>query len=98
MALSQEHIEHILSRKRRPSSPGSVLLDIIEDEDNDDYTVESFAQNLDITINHLENIIKGTVQIDYKLAEHLGNVLGNGPESWLNLQESVNIWDKHNAV
>lgn len=97
MVLSQEHIEHILSRKRRPSSPGSVLLDIIEDEDND-YTVESFAQNLDITIDHLENIIKGTVQIDYKLAEHLGNVLGNGPESWLNLQESVNIWDKHNAV
>jgi antitoxin HigA-1 len=97
MELSQEHIDNILSRKRRPSSPGSVLLDIIEDEDND-YTVESFAQNLDITIDHLENIIKGTVQIDYKLAEHLGNVLGNGPESWLNLQESVNIWDKHNAV
>ena len=97
MELSQEHIDNILSRKRRPSSPGSVLLDIIEDEDND-YTVESFAQNLDITIDNLENIIKGTVQIDYKLAEHLGNVLGNGPESWLNLQESVNIWDKHNAV
>jgi antitoxin HigA-1 len=97
MELSQEHIDNILSRKRRPSNPGSVLLDIIEDEDND-YTVESFAQNLDITIDHLENIIKGTVQIDYKLAEHLGNVLGNGPESWLNLQESVNIWDKHNAV
>lgn len=96
MALSQEHIDNILSRKRRPSSPGSVLLDIIED--NDDFTFESFAQNLDITIDHLKNIIKGTVQIDYKLAEYLGNVLGNGPESWLNLQESVNIWDKHNAV
>lgn len=31
MALSQEHIDNILSRKRRPSNPGSVLLDIIEE-------------------------------------------------------------------
>lgn len=31
MALSQEHINNILSRKRRPSNTGSVLLDIIEE-------------------------------------------------------------------
>lgn len=31
MALSQEHIDNILSRKRRPSNSGSVLLDIIEE-------------------------------------------------------------------
>ena len=31
MALSQEHIDNILSRERRPSNSGSVLLNITEE-------------------------------------------------------------------
>jgi addiction module HigA family antidote len=92
MALSQEHIDDLLSRSRRPNDPGSVLLDIIEDDDND-YTIESFAKEMNVSIDYLTSIIKGAIQVNDDIANRIGNVLGNGPELWLNLQEAVNIWD-----
>lgn len=56
MALSQEHIDDLLSRSRRPNDPGSVLLDIIEDDDNT-LSIVSIAINADIYLHHLEAII-----------------------------------------
>ncbi len=78
------------NRKRRPSTPGEVLEDVLE-------TIElsqaDFAKMLNVSSRTINRIIKSQRRIDADLAVRLGAVLGNGPELWLNLQQAVDVWD-----
>lgn len=97
MSLTQEHIDNIISRKHRPSTPGEILLDILEDEKSG-LTITSFAEQMNISNQYVEDIISGNVFITDDLANRIGSVVGNGSELWLNLQEAVEVWDKHNTL
>ena len=80
----------LLNKKRRPSTPGEVLEDVLE---TNELSQAEFAKMLNVSSRTINRIIRGQRRVDADLAVRLGTVLGNGPELWLNLQQAVDVWD-----
>jgi len=82
--------EIVKIRKIRPTHPGEVILDILEDID---MSQTQFAQNLGVSRRTINQIIQGHRPITVDMAIRLGKALGNGPNLWLHLQQKIDIWD-----
>ncbi|WP_055076999.1 HigA family addiction module antitoxin [Pseudanabaena sp. 'Roaring Creek'] len=83
-------LESLKDRKIRPSHPGEVILDILEDVE---ISQTQFAKMLGVSRRTVNQIIQGHRPITVDMAIRLGKALGNGPELWLNLQQKVDLWD-----
>ncbi len=83
-------LESLKSRKTRPIHPGEIILDILEDVE---ITQTQFARMLGVSRRTVNQIIQGHRPVTVDMAIRIGKVLGNGPESWLNLQQKVDLWD-----
>jgi len=87
-------VKRLKQRKRRPSTPGDVLADILE---TNAITQTELARRLKVSRRTISQIIHGRRPMDVDMAVRLGTVLGNGPELWLNLQQAVDLWDALHA-
>lgn len=83
-------LESLKDRKTRPSHPGEVILDILEDIE---ISQTQFAKMLGVSRRTVNQIIQGHRPITVDMAIRIGKALGNGPELWLNLQQKVDLWD-----
>ncbi len=80
----------LLERKVRPTHPGEVIADILEDLE---ITQTKFAEVIGVSRRSVNEIIQGRRPITVDMAIRIGKALGNGPQLWLNLQQKVDIWD-----
>lgn len=85
-----ELLESLKNRKNRPSHPGEIILDILEDVE---ISQTQFAKMLGVSRRTVNQIIRGHRPVTVDMAIRIGKALGNGPESWLNLQQKVDLWD-----
>lgn len=83
-------LESLKNRKIRPSHPGEIILDILEDIE---ISQTQFAKMLGVSRRTVNQIIRGHRPVTVDMAIRIGKALGNGPESWLNLQQKVDLWD-----
>ena len=80
-----------IERKRRPSEPGEILKLLYLKTNN--ISLTAFAEAVGCTRKHMSNIVNGKARIEAELATRIGTVLGTGAKLWLNLQDSVDLWD-----
>ena len=90
MATEQERIEQLRKMQRRPSTPGDVLADII---DEIGMTQSELARRLGVSRHIVSELLKGKRAVTPDMAHRLGRLMGNGPNLWLNLQKQVDLWD-----
>ncbi len=83
-------LEAVKDRQRRPNHPGQVVLDILEDLE---ISQTEFAKILGVSRRTVNQIIQGRRPITVDMAIRIGKAFGNGPESWLNLQQKIDLWD-----
>ncbi|MGL4489686.1 MAG: HigA family addiction module antitoxin [Rhizobiaceae bacterium] len=82
--------------ERSPVHPGAILR-----EDVLPY-VEigkgEFAQALGISRQMLHGILVEKHPVTVEMAVRLGHVLGNGPNVWINLQKSFDLWHAQQRI
>ena len=86
----QELQDTIKERKVRPVHPGEVLADVLEDIE---ISQKAFAEMLGVSRRTINEIVQGRRPVSVDMAIRIGQSLGNGPQLWLNLQQTVDIWD-----
>ena len=75
---------------RPPTHPGEILREDVLPALN--MPVMTAAKRLGISRQTLHRILAGTLGITPAMALRLGKFCGNGPELWLNLQQSHDLW------
>jgi len=85
--------EYLVDRKkivRPPTHPGEILGEDVLPALN--LTVSDAAERLGVTRQTLHRIIAGKTAVTPEMAVRLGKFCGNGPEGWLRMQESYDLW------
>lgn len=84
-----------MNRVIAPCHPGEVLLDALEDsiyaEDK-----KTFANLIYISEAELEDILNCLALMTKELAFSIGDILGNGHEYWIHLQQKYDKWQESN--
>ena len=75
---------------REPTHPGEVLLQ--EFLKPLDMTQGAAAEKMEISLNRLNEIIKGKRGVTADTALRLAALVGTSPEFWLNLQNAVDLY------
>ncbi|MBZ0255330.1 HigA family addiction module antidote protein [bacterium] len=81
----------MLKPKRKPSQPGTILREHYLNPRK--ITITAFAKAIGCSRKHMSRIVNGESRIEAEMAEKISRVLGTTPELWLNLQNSVDLFD-----
>ena len=81
----------IRKRKRRPSSPGEILLELYLAPHN--ISIVKFAEAVGVSRKHMSAIVNGRAAITADTAARMAVVLGTTAQFWLNLQNAVDLYD-----
>lgn len=81
--------------KRCPTHPGVVLVEALESVGE---TKVRIAAHLDISRQHLNDILACRKPVTANMAVRLGKLLGNGPDIWLRMQAAHDAWHAARAV
>ena len=76
--------------KRQPTHPGAVLREDVLPDLN--ISVSGFARALRISRQTVHGILNETKPITPNIALRLGKFIGNGPNIWLRMQDSYDLW------
>jgi antitoxin HigA-1 len=77
-------------RKRKPTHPGEVLLeDVIKPLG---ITITEAARNLGISRKTLSEIVNGRCALSPEIAVRIGKATSTSPESWLAMQNKLDLW------
>lgn len=80
-----------LPKYRRPTPPGEILLrQFLKPLD---ITITDFADRIGVTRARLSEIVNGKRGVTPDTALRFERVLGPSAQFWLNLQQSVDLWD-----
>lgn len=83
-------------RLRRPTHPGAHLReDFMPDYG---YSVASLAEVLGVSRQSINELINERRALSPDMALRLGRLFTQSPESWLNSQRSVDLWDAEQAI
>ena len=76
---------------RRPTHPGEML----REEYMPDFglTVSVLAQQLGVSRQSVNELVHERRSLSTGMALRLSKLFGDSPESWLNLQQSFDIWE-----
>jgi antitoxin HigA-1 len=80
---------------RRPTTPGEMLVE--EFLKPLGLTQTEFARRIGVTYARLNEIVNGRRGITVDTALRFAKALGTSPESWLNLQHMVDIYDARHS-
>lgn len=79
----------MIPKKRVPTHPGEILLkDFLEPMK---MTQVKFAKHLDISVQRVNEIVKGKRGISPETAWLFSDALGTTPEFWINLQTNYDL-------
>ena len=76
--------------KREPVHPGEILREDVLDNLN--ISVSEAAKLMGISRQQLHRILACTHPVTTEMALRIGKFAGNGPDIWLRLQQSYDIW------
>jgi addiction module HigA family antidote len=77
-----------MSKAVKPTHPGSILLEGIEDNG---LNVKRVAEEIQMPISTLYAVVKGQRPISPELALKLGHYFSTTPEYWVNLQADYDL-------
>ena len=76
--------------KRRPTHPGAVLREDVLPALN--MTQSEFARRLGVSRLSVNELLLEKRAVSPEMAARLGKLLNTTPESWLTLQNSLDLW------
>ena len=77
--------------KRRPTHPGAILReDVLPALD---MTQAEFAQRLGVSRLSVSDLLHEKRAMTPEMAARVGKLLNTTPESWLRMQEAVDLWE-----
>lgn len=87
----------IRAKNRRPTHPGAILRDDILPSLN--LTQTELAVRLGVSRRTVSQVIHEVRPLTADMAIRLSHLLGTSPESWLNMQQTLDVWEleKKNA-
>ncbi len=77
--------------KRRPTHPGAILREDVLPHLG--MTQKDFADRLGVSRLTVSEIIREKRPVTPDMAMRLGQLLGNGPEVWLRMQQTLDLWE-----
>lgn len=77
--------------KRRPTHPGAILREDVLPELK--ITQATFANHLGVSRLTVSEILHEKRGISAEMAVRISKVIGGTPESWLHMQEAVDLWE-----
>ncbi len=78
-------------RERRPIHPGEILREDFLPEYG--LSVTALADAAGVSRQSMNELLRERRALTPEMALRLGKLFGNSPESWLNLQRKVDLWD-----
>ena len=84
-------IEKQITHMHNPPHPGEVLADTVLRSDSG-LTVTEFARRIGVSRVALSRVVNGRAAVSPELAIRLAAELGGSAESWLNMQNSHDLW------
>ena len=79
-----------------PKHPGALLREVVLP--SLDISVSEAARRLGVTRQTLHRILAETTAVTPEMALRLGKFCGNGPELWLRMQQSYDLWHAERAL
>jgi addiction module HigA family antidote len=79
------------NRTRRPTLPGQILVELYLTPD--DISIAKFAEAVGVSCKHMSAIVNGRASITAETATKVAAVLGTTAQYWLNLQNTVDLYD-----
>ena len=80
----------IRAKKRRPTHPGEVLREDVLPALG--LTQLEFANRLGVSRRTVSELLHERRSVTPDMAIRLGKLLGNGPEIWLRMQQTLDLW------
>ena len=77
--------------KRRPTHPGAILREDVLPSLG--MTQIEFAKRLGVSRLTVSELINEKRAVSPDMAMRLGRLLGNGPEIWLRMQQTLDLWE-----
>ncbi|MHB1232786.1 MAG: HigA family addiction module antitoxin [Burkholderiales bacterium] len=77
--------------KRRPTHPGAILREDVLPALS--MTQAEFAKRLGVSRLTVSELINEKRAVSPDMAMRLGRLLGNGPEIWLRMQQTLDLWE-----
>ena len=85
-----------LAPTRAPTHPGAILReDVLPALD---VSVSDVAKALGVSRQQLHRILAETAPVTPEMALRIGKFCGNGPELWLRMQVSYDLWHARQAM
>lgn len=78
------------AKKRRPTHPGEVLREDVLPALG--LTQLEFANRLGVSRRTVSELLHERRPVTPDMAIRLGKLLGNGPEIWLRMQQTLDLW------
>ncbi len=76
--------------KRKPTHPGEILrIDVLPALE---MTQTEFAQRLGVSRLSVSELLHGKRALSADMAMRISRLTGTTPESWLRMQEALNLW------
>jgi len=76
---------------RRPTHPGAILREDVLPALR--ITQKEFADRLGVSRLTVSELLHEKRTLTPDMAMRLGKLLGNGPEIWLRMQQTLDLWD-----
>lgn len=77
--------------KRRPTHPGAILREDVLPHLG--MSQKAFADRLGVSRLTVSEVIHEKRPVTPDMAMRLGRLLGNGPEVWLRMQQTLDLWE-----
>lgn len=79
------------SKARRPTHPGAILREDVLPELK--LTQAEFAERLGVSRRTVSEILHERRPVTADMALRIGKLLGNGPDVWLRMQQTLDLWE-----
>jgi addiction module HigA family antidote len=79
------------NKNRKPTHPGEVLREDVLPALG--LTQLEFANRLGVSRRTISELLHERRPVTPDMAIRLGKLLGNGPEIWLRMQQTLDLWD-----
>ena len=92
-----------IQRKVRPTHPGAILRDMLEElaEDSEgpasSLTQKELAKRLGVSPRTVNELMRERRNMTADMAIRLSRVFKTTPDIWMNLQKAVDLWDAAQA-
>ena len=81
---------------RKPTHPGAVLREDVLPELG--WTQSELASRLLVSRQTVSQLLHEEKSVTAEMAIRISSAVGGTPESWLNMQQAVDLWDAGNKI